>query len=221
FRSCGLVCPPSVTQTPVPIRLISTNSTAARLRRQELSMSIFGTALSTRRGGSRHKDRIIWDRLADYVRAMASILRSSALVSLPFTLSEKSSAALAVKEIPVALPVPAEPEHRGSKGKPGGSVRPTAGPVVPLTGANAGSEQVLLGGPGESPGATVGLSASEAVAAPSARADNFSWPRGVVNVEPAAVEPAAPDTTAPDAGAKSAMAAQRKSAMDAYAAQTG
>jgi uncharacterized protein len=127
---------------------------------------------------------------------------------------------LSSQRIPVALPVPAEPEHRGSKGKPGGSVRPTAGPVVPLTGANVGSEQVLLGGPGESPGVTVGLSASEAVAAPSGRADNFSWPRGVVNIEPAAVEPAAPDTAAPDAGAKSTMAAQRKSAMDAYAAQT-
>ena len=94
-----------------------------------------------------------------------------------------------------------------------------AGPVLPLTGANVGSEQVeqvLLGGPGESPGATVGLSAGEAVAAPSGRADDFSWPRGVVNVELAA-----PDTAAPDAGAKSAKLAQHKSAMDAYAAQTG
>jgi hypothetical protein len=79
---------------------------------------------------------------------------------------------------------------------------------------------VLLGGPGESSEATVGLSAGEAVAAPSGRADDFSWPRGVVNVEPATVEPAAPDTAAPDAGAKSAKPAQGKSAMDAYAAQT-
>ena len=90
----------------------------------------------------------------------------------------------------MALPVPAEPEHRGRKGKPGGSVRPMAGPVVPLTGANVGSEQVLLGGPNESPGATVGLSAGEAVAAP---ADDFGWPRGEVNVEQAVVEPAVPD----------------------------
>ena len=119
------------------------------------------------------------------------------------------------QRVPVALPIPAEPEHRGSKGKPGGSVRPMAGPVVPLTDANVGSEQVLLGGPGESPKATVGLSAGEAVAMPSGRADDFSWPRGVVNVEPVAVEPAPPDD------AKSTMAAQRKSAMDAYAAQTG
>jgi uncharacterized protein len=122
---------------------------------------------------------------------------------------------LSSQRVPVALPVPADPEHREREGKPGGSIRPTVGPVVPLTGAKEGSE-VLLGGPGESPGATVGLSASEAVAAPSGRADDFGWPRGVVNVEPAA-----PDTAAPDAGAKSAIAAQRKSAMDAYAAQTG
>jgi hypothetical protein len=128
---------------------------------------------------------------------------------------------LSSQRVPVALPVPAEPEHPGRKGKLGGSVRPIAGPVVPLTGANAGSEQVLLGGPGESPGATVGLSAGQAVAAPSGRADDFSWPRGVVNVEPAVVEPAALDTAAADAGAKSAKPAQRKSAMDAYAAQTG
>jgi uncharacterized protein len=96
-----------------------------------------------------------------------------------------------------------------------------AGPVVPLTGAHVCSEQVLLGGPDESPGATVGLSAGEAVAAPSGRADDFSWPRGMVNVEPATADLAAPDTAAADAGAKSAKPAQRKSAMDAYAAQTG
>jgi hypothetical protein len=127
---------------------------------------------------------------------------------------------LGSQRVPVALPIPVEPEQRGSKGKPGGSVRPMAGPVVPLTGANVGLEQVLLGGPGESPGATVGLSTGDAVAAPSGRADDFGWPRGVVNVEQAVVEPAAPDTAAADAGAKSAKPAQRKSAMDAYAAQT-
>src|SRR5262249_9206092 len=126
-------------------------------------------------------------------------------------------------------PVPAEPEQRARKGKAGGSVRPLVGPVVPLTGANVGSAQVLLGGPNESPGATVGPSAGEAVAAPSGRADDFGWPRGVGNVGPAAVVHveqdvagrAAPDIAAADAGAKSAKPAQRKSAMDAYAAQTG
>jgi hypothetical protein len=96
-----------------------------------------------------------------------------------------------------------------------------AGPVVPLTGANVGSEQVLLGGPTESPAATVGLRAGEAVAASSGRADDFGWPRGAVNVEQAVIETAAPDTAAANAGAKSAKPVQRKAAMDAYAAQTG
>src|SRR2546428_12174876 len=54
------------------------------------------------------------------------------------------------QRVPVALPLPAEPEHRGRKGKPGELIRPMAGPVVPLTGANVGLEQVLLGGPAES-----------------------------------------------------------------------
>jgi hypothetical protein len=128
---------------------------------------------------------------------------------------------LGSQRVPLALPIPAEPEHRGRNGKPGGSVRSMAGPVVPLTGANVGLEQVLLGGPGESPGATVGLSAGEAVMAPSGRADDFSWPRGVFNIEPAVAETAAPDTAAADAGAKSAKSAQPKSVLDAYAAQTG
>jgi hypothetical protein len=42
----------------------------------------------------------------------------------------------------------------------------------------------------------------------------------VVNVEPGAVEPAR-DTAVSDADATSAKPTQRKSAMDAYAAQTG
>jgi hypothetical protein len=47
---------------------------------------------------------------------------------------------LSSQRVPVALPVPAEPEHREREGKPGGSIRPMVGPVVPLTGAKEGSE---------------------------------------------------------------------------------
>jgi hypothetical protein len=65
---------------------------------------------------------------------------------------------------------------------------------------------------------TRALTKGEALAAPSGRADDFSWPRSVGSVESAAVEPAVPDTAAADAGPKSAKPAQRKSAMDAYAA---
>jgi hypothetical protein len=47
---------------------------------------------------------------------------------------------------PVALPVPVDPGPQGRKGKLSvPAQRPTAGPVVPLIGANVGSEE-LLGG---------------------------------------------------------------------------
>jgi uncharacterized protein len=89
---------------------------------------------------------------------------------------------LSGQTVPVAVPIPVEPEPRG----PGGPVRPVAGPVVPLTGANVGLEQVLLGGPRESRGASDGLSAGEAVAATTGRADDFRWPRGDTTAEGAA-----------------------------------
>jgi uncharacterized protein len=59
FRSSGLACPPSAVQKPPRILPISTNSTEAGSRKQELSMSMSGTALSMKRGSSRHKDRTI------------------------------------------------------------------------------------------------------------------------------------------------------------------
>src|SRR5262249_35995270 len=83
------------------------------------------------------------------------------------------------------------------------------------------------GAPGPGPRAAAGESVpgalikGEPLAAPSGRADDFGWPRGMVNVEPVAGAPAAPDAAAADASAKSAKPAQGKSVMDAYAAQTG
>jgi hypothetical protein len=65
------------------------------------------------------------------------------------------------------------------------------------------------------------LTKGEPIVAPTGRADDFTWPRGMGNVEPDAVERAAPDTAVPDAGTKSDKPVQRTSAMDAYAAQTG
>jgi uncharacterized protein len=129
------------------------------------------------------------------------------------------------KGMPVALPVPvgSGPEAPNAKGG-GPAQRPAAGPVVSLTEMGVASEE-LLGGGGThaaSTGATVTrvLTKGEALAAPSGRADDFRWPRDVVNVEPGAVEPAR-DTAVSDADATSANPTQRKSAMDAYAAQTG
>src|SRR5262249_30201752 len=103
---------------------------------------------------------------------------------------------------------------------------PAAGPVVPLTETRVVPEE-LMGGPRATPAAAAGasltsaLTKGEALATRSGRADDFRWPRDAVNVEPAAAEPTMPDTAASDAGAKSAKSAQRKSTLDAYAAQTG
>ena len=49
-----------------------------------------------------------------------------------------------LSRVPVALPVPADPGPRTTKGKPSAPVRPEAGPVVPLTGmgATTGSQEL-------------------------------------------------------------------------------
>jgi uncharacterized protein len=124
--------------------------------------------------------------------------------------------------MPVALPAPVGSHLQAPDAKAGGPAqRPAAGPVVPLTETRVAPEE-LMGGPGATPAAATGatvtrtLTKGEALAAPSGRADDFSWPRGGVNVEPAVAEPAAPDAAATDAGAKPA-----KSPMDAYATQVG
>ena len=123
------------------------------------------------------------------------------------------------KSVPVALPVPVGPDPQAPKGKPDSAApRPTAGPVVPLTQTQITPEE-LLGADPVPAAAVAGASMTGALAkggplaAPSGRADDFSWPRGIINVEPQG-----PDVVAaPDAGATVAKPAQRKSAMDAYA----
>jgi hypothetical protein len=127
------------------------------------------------------------------------------------------------KSIPVALPSPVDPGPQAPKVKQGvPAQRPEAGPVVPLSVTRVAPEE-LLGGdraasaPASDATVTRTLTKGETVATPSGRADDFSWPRGAVNVEPGALEPTAADTAAPDAGTKSAKPAQRSSAMDAYA----
>jgi uncharacterized protein len=130
------------------------------------------------------------------------------------------------KGMPVALPVPVGSGSQAPNAKAGGAAqRPAAGPVVPLTETRVAPEE-LMGGAGATPAAATGatvtraLTKGEATAAPSGRADDFSWPRGVINVEQAAaVESPAPDTAATEPSAKSSKPTQRKSAMDAYAAQ--
>jgi hypothetical protein len=127
------------------------------------------------------------------------------------------------KGLPVALPIPVDPAPQVPKAMPSAPAeRPAAGPVVPLTVTRVAPEE-LLGGvvvaPPTDTTVTRTITKGEPVAAQRGRADDFSWPRGAVNVEPGAVESKAADTAVPDVGAKSAKPAQR-SVMDAYAAQT-
>ena len=114
---------------------------------------------------------------------------------------------LANRTVPVALPVTAPPAEANPKGSPSGPAvaakpsgpppRPAAGPVLPLNGIPASSEELLGGGRAPArpastdPTATRVLTKGEPVAPATGRADDFSWPRRNVADEPAAVTPAA------------------------------
>src|SRR5258706_45777 len=113
--------------------------------------------------------------------------------------------------VPVALPVPTDSGAQAPNAKTGAPAqRPAAGPVMPLTAMQVAPED-LIGGGRANPSA-VDASASrvltkgDPIAAPTGRADDFSWPRGsALNTRPAA-----PDTTA--APAAPAMAPDDASA---------
>jgi len=109
---------------------------------------------------------------------------------------------LTTHAVPVALPVPDD-----SKGNAAGT-RPAVGPVVPLSATATGDGGDLLGSvshaaPANSdPVATRVLSHGDAVAAPSGRADDFSWPRANASAveadpvpAPVVVTPAAPSAS--------------------------
>jgi uncharacterized protein len=105
--------------------------------------------------------------------------------------------------VPVALPIPAEPEKQGAKpgapAQPGSaaSQRPSVGPVMPLT-VNATQAEELAGG-ARAAKATAGdatatrvLNRGEPVPAPRGRADDFSWPRTGIEIDQSALEPTPP-----------------------------
>src|SRR5580700_11280534 len=101
--------------------------------------------------------------------------------------------------VPVALPAP-----EGAPAKPGAGPRPAVGPVLPLTADTSVDSNNLLGDGGRTtpanadPMAVRVLTHGDPIAAPSGRADDFSWPRPSSNAnaeaapEPAAVTPSAP-----------------------------
>lgn len=104
--------------------------------------------------------------------------------------------------VPVALPGPEE--------QPKGNTRPEIGPVVPLTASGGGEGGDLLGAsnhPGQretDPVATRVLTHGEALAAPSGRADDFSWPRADANASAPDPTPGPPPEISPQPPAKPA-----------------
>ena len=121
----------------------------------------------------------------------------------------------------VALPVPVDVAPQAPS-KPGGpAARPSAGPVLPLTAVRAAPEE-LIGAARAAPAvdttATRVLTKGEPIAAPNGRADDFSWPRGNVTLEPATNDPNA----TPDSAARTAKpAADRAPGADAQAGPDG
>ncbi len=124
---------------------------------------------------------------------------------------------IANRGMPVALPMPVDPGPQAPNAKPDGPAqRPLAGPVVPLTAMQAGPEELIGSGraaPAADATATRVLTKGETVAAPTGRADDFSWPRGsVLNVQPSAADlAAAPAPDASDAKPTKPAAGQRTS----------
>jgi hypothetical protein len=102
---------------------------------------------------------------------------------------------------PVALPAPEEPTPQTPAGRPGGgAARPLAGPVMPLTTANARDAEALLGSSGAQQSVTDAVAAKvlvngEAMPAPAGRADDFVWPRR--GVAPVGSDPVVATTTLP------------------------
>jgi hypothetical protein len=138
------------------------------------------------------------------------------------------------RAVPVALPIPVDPETKTPGAAPttkpsGAPQRPSAGPVLPLTAPPSASEELLGGGRAPArpspidPIAARVITNGEPISAPVGRGDDFSWPRGTLVDEPAAVTPAAmtagqkPPTSAiseaqlkADAQQKAAAEAQRR-----------
>src|SRR6516164_4371872 len=128
---------------------------------------------------------------------------------------------IANRGMPVALPVAVEHGLQAPNAKPDGPAqRPLAGPVVPLTAMQAGPEELIGSGraaPAVDATASRVLTKGETAAAPSGRADDFSWPRGsALNVQPSAADlaaapPAAPAPDASDAKPTKPASGQRTS----------
>jgi uncharacterized protein len=121
-------------------------------------------------------------------------------VKLAQYLAQDLRRVMASHVMPVALPA----QEGAAPAKPGAGPRPAVGPVLPLTADTSVDSNNLLGDGGRTvpanadPMAVRVLTHGDSIAAPSGRADDFSWPRPGSNAnaeaapEPAAVTPSAP-----------------------------
>jgi hypothetical protein len=100
---------------------------------------------------------------------------------------------------PVALPGPETAPKSGSAG-----ARPDAGPALPLTGSGGDKDRELLGAadhPTQTKSDAIAakvLSRGETLAAPTGRADDFSWPRPESSASVSAGGSPEPLVTAPN-----------------------
>lgn len=122
--------------------------------------------------------------------------------------------ALVAQPVLVSLPTQA-PEEPQPPLAPGGRLvpgRPPAGPIVYLTGAPKGGEELLGGNtrmPAADQTATRVLVRGEAITAPAGRADDFAWPRReITNASVSNIaEPELPPPPGSEAAARAAQAA--------------
>jgi hypothetical protein len=116
--------------------------------------------------------------------------------------------AMASRTVPVSLPMP-----ESAAPKPGNGQRPAVGPVLPLaadSGSSDGNNLIGAGGGAApvnnaDPVVTRVLTHGDPIAAPSGRADDFSWPRPKTDAGPTA-------EAAPDLPASAPQAAPAKAA---------
>jgi hypothetical protein len=133
------------------------------------------------------------------------------------------------RALPVALPIEVAP----AGAKPSGpSARPLVGPVIPLTVSTKGeAAEELLGGPRRAARpdtadalATGVLIKGEPIAAPTGRADDFSWPRessATVTSEPTSPSPSASTSVPRASGAPAASStAQSRASKQPASGQT-
>ena len=150
----------------------------------------------------RRKDRTTRARPAACAAATAYISPSSAPASSPIMSSARSSATSPIAPCRSRLPVPVDRGRSRERNRRPSRADPRSGrrsdrwcrsppPRSPLR-KSCWAAGARRGAATTDPVATRVLTKGEPVAAPTGRADDFSWPRGSAPVEPVALQPSRP-----------------------------